>query len=165
MTLELIEVPVTVEDVIRILQMYKPSAQKIFRNKVNLAFSREKKEILFEIPAPGNFYSKKVVYYQLSYRVLGLEELLKPVALLRLVDEWIELLDVDEAEAIFWRYINHDFEPIVDELDWRIKYKTLSFEEIAKKMNTDPKCVWRYCRRALAKILSYVNQEVSDLEG
>jgi hypothetical protein len=160
---ELIEVPVTVEDVIRILQMYKPSAQKIFRNKVNLAFSREKKEILFEIPAPGNFYSKKVVYYQLGYRVLGLEELIRPVALLRLVDEWIELLDVDEAEAVFWRYVNHDFERDLD--DNIRRYATLSYEEIAKKMNTDPKCVWRYCRRALAKILSYVNQEVSDLEG
>ena len=154
MTVELIEVPVTVEDVIRILQMYKPSAQKIFRNKVNLAFSREKKEILFEIPASGNFYSKKVVYYQLSYRVLGLEELIRPVALLRLVDEWIELLDVDEAEAVFWRYVNHDFERDLD--DNIRRYATLSYEEIAKKMNTDPKCVWRFCQRALNKIVESV---------
>jgi len=153
-TVELIEVPVTVEDVIRILQMYKPSAQKIFRNKVNLAFSREKKEILFEIPASGNFYSKKVVYYQLSYRVLGLEELIRPVALLRLVDEWIELLDVDEAEAVFWRYVNHDFERDLD--DNIRRYATLSYEEIAKKMNTDPKCVWRFCQRALNKIVESV---------
>lgn len=164
MTVELIEVPVTVEDVIRILQSYKACAQRVFRNKVNLAFSREKKEILFEIPAAGNFYSKKVAYYQLSYRVLGLEELLKPVALIKLVDTWIEkVLSPEEAEVLFWRFINHDFER--EMYDRMKKYVTLSYMEIARRMQKDDRTVWRICKRALAKILRHVNEKVSNLGG
>ena len=86
------EVPLTENDIINILQKYKPAAMKVFRNRVNLYFDRSKKEIKLEIPCGGGFYSKKVVYYQLNYKVLGLEELIKPVLILKLVDKWIEFI-------------------------------------------------------------------------
>lgn len=146
------QLPLTADDVIDILQSYKPAAMKVFRNKVNLFFDPVDKEIKFEIPS-GGYYSKKVVYHQLSYRVLKLEELIKPVYILRLVDEWIEMLTVKQAEVIFWRYINHDFEPVADETDWRIRYKTLSSLEISKKLNLKRQTVDDYANRAIARIL------------
>lgn len=149
---------VEMEDIIDILQRYKPSAQKIFRNKVNLEFSRQKKEIMFEIPCSGNYYSKKIVYEQMNYRVLELEELLVPATILKLVDGWIEILTCVQAEAVFWRYINHDFEVSLDERDWRIRYKTLSYEKIGEKMDRDVRAVWEALRRGMRKILDCVNE-------
>jgi len=154
------EVPITTEDVIRILQKYKPAAMKVFHNKVNLYFDREKKEIMFEIPCTGGYYSKKVVYHQLSYKVLGLEELIKPVYILRLVDEWIEALSERQAEAIFWRCINHDFEVAADVSDWRIQFKTLSYEQIAERMGCSPQKVYIHVKKGLGKILKMCNNEL-----
>jgi len=124
----------------------------VFRNRVNLYFDRSKKEIKLEIPCGGGFYSKKVVYYQLNYKVLGLEELIKPVLILKLVDKWIEELTCVEAEALFWRFINHDFEYQLDFSDWRIRYRTLSYEEIATKMKIKKQDVWKAVQRALKKL-------------
>lgn len=155
------EAQITTEEVIRILQQYKPAAMKIFRNKVNLYFNREKKEIMFEIPCSGGYYSKKVVYYQLNYKVLGLEELIKPVYILRLVDEWIEALSGRQAEAIFWRFINHDFEVAADVSDWRIQFKTLSYEQIAERMGCSPQKVYIHVKKGLEKILEMCNNELS----
>jgi hypothetical protein len=152
-----VEIAVTADDVIEILQRYKPAAQKVFRGKVNLSFCRDKKEILFEIPSTGNFSDKHVVYKQISYRTLGLEELIVPVAILRLVDGWIEALSCPQAEGIFWRYINHDFEIALDEGDWRIRYKTLSYEKIAEKMGVDVKTVWIFIQRGLKNIVRLAN--------
>ncbi len=151
------EAPITVEDTIQILQQYKPAVMKVFRNKVNLYFDRERKEIRLEIPT-GGFYCKKVVYYQLSYRVLGLEELIKPVTILKLVDEWFEMLSPRQAEALFWRYVNHDFETVADIQDWRIRYKTLSYEQIAERMDCTPQTVYEYVKQGLKKIVKICNR-------
>jgi len=151
------EVPLTENDIINILQKYKPAAQKVFRGKVNLWFDRKAKEIQFEIPAMGTFYDKDIVYKQLNYKILGLDKLIPYVYTLKLVDEWIEKLSPRQAEAIFWRYINHDFEISLDKMDWRIKYKTLSYEEIARRMGSDVKNVWLGVKRALKKITDFSN--------
>lgn len=164
MTTQIVEkicqaVPLEVDDIISLLQAYKPAAMKVFRNKVNLFFDRQTKEIKFEIPCHGGYYLKKVIYYQLGYRVLGLDELIVPVYILRLVDEWIErVLTPVEAEIVFHRFIDHDFEWDVDPRDWRLRYRTLDYREIAKRMNMDEVTVWRTCKRALNKILMHVNQ-------
>lgn len=148
--------PLEVRDVIQLLQAYKPAVMKVFRNQVHLYWDREAKEIKWEIPPRGAFYSKKVVYHQLSYRVLGLEELIRPVWILRTVDEWIELLPPEEAEALFWKYVNHDFERNPDR---PYRYETLSYDEIAQRMGTTKQRVWRLVRRGLGKILEAVNNE------
>ncbi|MEM4546830.1 MAG: sigma factor-like helix-turn-helix DNA-binding protein [Nitrososphaerota archaeon] len=143
-----------VDDVIRVLQMYKPAAQKVFRGKVNLFFDREKKEILFEISIGGGFYDKDIVYKKLSYKTLGLEDLLPCVYTLRLVDGWIEELEPAEAEVLFWKYINHDFEKRT--LDSRF-YEGLSFEEISERMGISKVQAWRLARKAIRKILDMID--------
>ena len=105
----------------------------------------------------GTFYDKDIVYKQLNYKILGLDKLIPYVYTLKLVDEWIEKLSPRQAEAIFWRYINHDFEISLDKMDWRIKYKTLSYEEIARRMGSDVKNVWLGVKRALKKITDFSN--------
>lgn len=164
MTLELLRVPSSAEEVIEILQSYKGAAQVLFRSKVNLSFDRQTKEIQFEIPPAGEYYLKKVSCHQLGYRVPKLESLIEPAALIKLVDTWIEkVLSPEEAEVLFWRFINHDFER--EMYDRMKKYVTLSYMEIARRMQKDDRTVWRICKRALAKILRHVNEKVSNLGG
>lgn len=142
-----------VDDVIRVLQMYKPAAQKIFRGKVNFSFDREKKEILFEISLGGGFYSRDIMYRRFSFKVLEPEDLLPCVRVLRLVDSWLEELESAEAEVLFWKYINHDFEKRT--LDSKF-YEGLSFEEIGEKMGISKVQVWRLAKKAIRKIMNMV---------
>jgi len=152
----------TTEDVIQLLQSYKVAAQKLFRSPVHLSFDRSRKEIVFEIPAVGGSISKKVALYQLAYRPLKIEEALPYLYTIKVVDEWIEkLLSPTEAEAIFWRYINHDFEFLLDERRPRsLTFKTLSYEEIQQKMNLKSRIsVYRLIKRGLTKIVKQLNRE------
>ncbi|WP_129408071.1 sigma factor-like helix-turn-helix DNA-binding protein [Marinitoga lauensis] len=73
------------------------------------------------------------------------------LVIIKVVEEWLELLTSHEKEVIFWRYINHDFERTLNK---KMKYKTLSYAEIAKKMNLDRKCIWRIEKKAFKKILA-----------
>lgn len=147
----------TAEDVIDVLQLYKLAAIRIFRTTVHLYFDREAKEIKFDIPAPGGYYSKKVAVHQLRYRVLRVEDLIEPAYIIKLVDSWIERLSIRQAEAIFWRYINHDFELLLDPPGRRRRYKTLTYEEIAERMQCSKQDVYIYTRRALVNIVEWVN--------
>jgi len=152
----------TTEDVIRFLQSYKVAAQKLFRSPVHLSFDRARKEIVFEIPTVGGSISKKVALYQLAYRTLQIEEALPYLYTIKVVDEWIEkLLTSMEAEALFWRYINHDFEFLLDERRPRpIIFKTLSYEEIQQKMNLNSRVlVYRLIKKGLTKIVRHLNEE------
>ncbi|MCD6177371.1 MAG: RNA polymerase subunit sigma-24, partial [Candidatus Cloacimonetes bacterium] len=52
---------------------------------------------------------------------------------IRRVEYWLNQLPIRQREAIFWRIINHDFEPCNSVECLGLKYKTLSYREIAKR--------------------------------
>jgi len=63
-----------------------------------------------------------------------------------------------EAEALFYRYIQHDFEKADVEFEFTtgMVWKTLSWGQIAKKMGVTREAVREYVNRALDKILDIV---------
>lgn len=152
------ETTLKAEDIIEILQMYKPAIQKLFRKPVALYFDRTKKEIGIEAPGSGLLFTLSLAK-KMGFKEPCLEELVRAGVVVRIVDEWITQLPLQQAEAIFHRYINHDFEPVADESDWRIRYKTLSYREIAKKMNISLRRAYVLVQRGLRGILRYANGE------
>jgi hypothetical protein len=146
------------EDVIEILQMYKPAIQKLFRRHVALYFDRNHKEIGIEVPGGGLPFTTSFTT-KLGYREPRMEELVRAGTIVKVVDEWLEQLSTQQAEAVFWRYICHDFELVADESDWRIRYKTLSYREIAQKMGISLRRAYVLVQRGLRGILRYANGE------
>ena len=151
------------EDVIEILQMYKPAIQKLFRGQVALFFDRARKEIGIEVPGSGLLFASSFAK-RTGFREPYLGELVRAGAVVRIVDEWITQLPLQQAEAIFHRYINHDFEPVADESDWRIRYKTLSYREIAQKMGISLRRAYVLVQRGLRGILRYEEARVRRCE-
>ena len=132
-------------DIIRLLVMYKPAVQKIFHGQVLLSWDREKKEIQLEIPCTGNYYSKEALAHT-NFHKLNLDELIPAVVLMKTVDDWMDLLTPQEAEALFLRFVD------VDHKGLHHGYKLMSYKEIGKKMGMDKKTVWEHVQRALVKI-------------
>jgi len=126
-------------DIIRLLVMYKPAVQKIFHGQVLLSWDREKKEIQLEIPCTGNYYSKEALAHT-NFHKRNLDELIPAVVLMKTVDDWMDLLTMQEAEALFLRFVDVDH------------HQLMSYKEIGKKMGLDKKTVWEHVQRALVKI-------------
>ena len=131
-------------DIIRLLVMYKPAVQKIFHGQVLLSWDREKKEIQLEIPCTGNYYSKEALAHT-NFHKRNLDELIPAVVLMKTVDDWMDLLTMQEAEALFLRFVDVDHKGLH-------QLKLMSYKEIGKKMGLDKKTVWEHVQRALAKI-------------
>jgi len=151
------ELPVTRKDIIEILQRYKSAWCKIFRRNVHLDFKEGEIQVYAE-PA-GTRYDKNIVLKQVNFRALGLEELLPELYIVKLVEEWLEQLSSREKEAVFWRYINHDFEPatVEQEINFHLRFKTLSEYKIAQKMQISRSTLQEYIEKALRKIERFIN--------
>ena len=151
------ELPVTRKDIIEILQRYKSAWCKIFRKNVHLDFKEGEIQVYAE-PA-GTRYDKNIVLKQVNFRALGLEELLSELYIVKLVEEWMEQLTPREREALFWRYIQHDFEPapVEQEINWGLRYKTLPERVIAQKMSISRSSLRDYLNSGLQKILRHVS--------
>ncbi|NUU96743.1 sigma factor-like helix-turn-helix DNA-binding protein [Marinitoga sp. 1138] len=147
------EIQITEEDIILILQKYKPALQKIMGKQVNLDFYDD--EIHVQEKFKSDEFGKIKSFGAL--KVKDFNEMLKngyskdfvdALVIIKVVEDWLKILTTHEKEVIFWRYINHDFER---NKKW---FKTLSYFEIGEKMKLDKKTVWRIEKRALKKILN-----------
>ncbi len=146
------ELPVTKKDVVWVLQRYKPAWAKILRRPIVLDF--ENGEIKVYESGGGVLFDKDIALNKIDYRALGLEELLPHLYVIKLVEEWFEELSEREREVLFWRYINHDYEmpDIADEVNDGMRYKTLPYRFIAKKLGMSVSAVWKCAQNALEKI-------------
>ena len=148
------EIQFTEEDIIIILQRYKSALQKIMGKQVNLDFYDD--EIHVQEKFKSDEFGKIKSFGAL--KVKDFNEMLKDgyskdfvdaLVIIKVVEDWLKILTTHEKKVIFWRYINHDFEKD------KKYYKTLSYEQIGKRLGIDKKCVWRICKRALRKILDF----------
>ena len=73
---------------------------------------------------------------------------------IRRIEYWLKILPLRQREAIFWRIINHDYEKasVYDETNEQLRYKTLSYQEIANKMNINKKNVRKLVLKALENL-------------
>jgi len=150
------------QNIIRKLQLYKLAWQKIFQGRqVNLGF--ENGEITIELSTRNSSFivDKKAVHqFNFSSPLLPEEyhKLAKWWKLIQEVDAWLEQLSPREREAIFWKYIQHDFEQcsVYDEINTGMIWQTLSERQIAEKMGIARTTLQEYIDRALEKIKKFV---------
>jgi len=73
------------------------------------------------------------------------------------VEDWLEKLPLMEREAIFWRYINHDFERTKRRYD--VIWKTLSYREIGLRMGISKRKVQKLVKNGIRKIIGFLEDE------
>lgn len=124
--------------IIRTLQLYKPSWQILLNKKIHLGFQDGEIQVLVGYPDEAWSVDKEVVHnFNFASPLLPSEFHKKVEAwqTIKKVDTWMDLLNIQEREALFWRFINHDFElPSLQQEMAGLYYKTLSEREIASKM-------------------------------
>lgn len=132
----------TRDDVLRLLRTYRRSAAVVFRGRVILSFSFDKKCILHEME-DGGLFDKTVVYERINYKKIGLPELEEYVRHLKKVDEWIEnVLKLFEAAVLFYLYI--------DKPRW-------NYCELSQKWGVSRKVIKHLENCAIYSILQYEN--------
>lgn len=150
------EIKITEEDIILILQKYKPALQKIMGKQVNLDFYDD--EIHVQEKFKSDEFGKIKSFGAL--KVKDFNEMLKngyskdfvdSLVIIKVVEDWLKILTTHEKEVIFWRYINHDFEKD------KKYYKTISYEKIGEKLNITKVGVYKLIKKALKKIKHYNN--------
>ncbi|WP_129410089.1 RNA polymerase subunit sigma-70 [Marinitoga lauensis] len=156
------EMPVSKKDIIHYLQQYKKSIQDVFSQVVHLYFENGKIQFEYSLYSVRYETIKRKVNRVRDFNSLAKEgyptHLIKAFAIINLIEFWLYSpkinLSVVEREALFWFYINHDFEYYGK---FNKRYKTLSLSQIAKKMNIKKSEVKRYIDKAMHKILKYNN--------
>ncbi len=150
---EIKEIPLTEDDIVDILLRYKPALSKIFRQSVDLEIDDEGE--IHAFTTAGGMSLEPIV--NTSIKAVGLEELKAPVAVVKLVENWMKDLTVQQRKALFYRYIDHDmrrgYPEYLDRDDWRVKYHTRSERQVAKVMGITRDSVREYIRRGIRKIL------------
>jgi DNA-directed RNA polymerase specialized sigma24 family protein len=70
------------------------------------------------------------------------------------IEWWLSHISEREREAIFWRFINHDFEPApyYQQSNLALRWKTLSYQEIADRMGITKTGVYLLVQAGLEKI-------------
>ena len=147
------EAPLTENDIVEVLLRYKPALAKIFQSPVDLEIDDSGEIHVFT--TSGGVSLEPIV--NTSIKVVGLEELKVPAAIVKLVDEWMKNLTVQQRKVLFYRYIDHDmksgYPEYLDRDDWRVKYHTRSERQVAKIMGVSRNTVRSYIQRALRQIL------------
>jgi hypothetical protein len=136
----------------------------------SLHLSIQSKEIHITQKEAPIKYDDILVDRSISINALNIDEaeekIKRSLLLVRLVEGFVEMLTVCESEVVFHRYINHDFEKpksfweqVACCENGKMKYKTLSYEKIANKMNI-PKSTCKDIRdRSIQKIIDNLNCE------
>ncbi len=143
--------------IIRILQAYKGAWARLFKPQgqtIHLCWNREKKEIEIEAHPGGPVIDKDGFLHKAYRQLWDVKHLAPSLLTIYTVEKWLSILTTEEAEAIFWRYINHDWEKssVEEEANGMPHYRTLSYREIAIKMGVSHAQVRNLCDRALWKI-------------
>jgi hypothetical protein len=141
--------------IVKELQKYKSYWQYILDKKIHLDFvDGEIKIILARSPGGYVVLSKQSMNRPEVLDRLTIEKKRRVWNKIRRIEYWLKQLSLREREAIFWRYIQHDFEPspYYQQNNLALKWKTLSWEEIAKKMRVSVAAVREYVDRGLEKI-------------
>ena len=150
---EIKEIPLTEDDIVDILLRYKPALAKIFRQSVDLEIDEEGE--IHAFTTAGGMSLEPIV--NTSIKAVGLEELKAPVAIVKLVEERMKNLTVQQRKALFYRYIDHDmrrgYPEYLDKDDWRVKYHTRSLSQVAKKLEVKKQSAQALIERALKRIL------------
>lgn len=145
----------TSEYIIKELQRYKSYWQYILDKKIHLDFvDGEIKIILARSPGGYVVLSKQSMNRPEVLDRLTIEKKRRVWNKIRRIEYWLKQLSLREREAIFWRYIQHDFEPspYYQQNNLALKWKTLSWEEIAKKMGISKTGVYYLTQAGLEKI-------------
>jgi hypothetical protein len=145
--------------IVKELQKYKSYWQYILDKKIHLDFvDGEIKIILARSPGGYVVLSKQSMNRPEVLDRLTIEKKRRVWNKIRRIEYWLKQLSLREREAIFWRYIQHDFEPspYYQQNNLALKWKTLSWEEIAKKMRVSVAAVREYVDRGLSKIQELV---------
>jgi len=144
--------------VIRELQNYKGYWQIVLGRPVHLEFRDGHIEVLAR--APGSdivFVVDRYAIKTFDFDAFDDEVLQKKKEAwqkIRRIEGALSILDDKEREVLFWRYINHDFEPatITQEVNEGLLYKTLSYSEIADKMRMRRQRVHECAKIAIEKV-------------
>ena len=149
------ELLLTEDDIIDILQQYKPSLSKIFQKPVILSVDEEGD--IHVSTSVGQMSLEPIV--NTSLKVVSVEELKRPVAIVKLVEEWWEVLTPQQRKAIFYRYVDHsNTQYKLDVDDFRIKYNAKSEREAARLLNVSKTTLREIVDRALKKIVRWINE-------
>lgn len=142
------EVELTRDDVIRILRGYRHAAMVVMEGYVTLDFDIEKKEILIFKSLNSERYT--FVLTKERYVKQDIINKASASAWMRVVHEWLTLLDTDEAACVFYKYISGE--------RW-------SYSEIGARLGLAFWQVQRKCAKAIAKILWYNRKKCQEEEG
>ncbi|ABR31314.1 RNA polymerase subunit sigma-24 [Thermosipho melanesiensis] len=135
------------------LQRYKSYWQALLKRKIHLNFINGEIKIQFTLPnGVLVIFNKNAMRTPEVLDRLTIEKKRRMWNKIRRTEYWLQLLSLRQREAIFWRIINHDFEPCNSVECSGLKYKTLSYREIAKKMDLNEKTVWTYVQEGIEKI-------------
>lgn len=140
--------------IVKELQKYKSYWQGVLGKKVHLDFKDGEIQVLIALPSGTVVFNKQS---RSSAKIFDESIIVKKQRMwhkIMQIEWWLENLSKREREAIFWRFIQHDFEPSPyhQENNLSLKWKTLSWEEIAKKMRVSVAAVREYVDRGLEKI-------------
>lgn len=132
------EVILTRDDVIRIFRGYRRAAMIVMEGYVTLDFDVENKEILIFKALNSERYT--FVLTKERYIKQDILNKASASAWMRVVHEWLTLLENDEAACVFYKYICGE--------RW-------SYSEIGARLGIAWWQVQRKCATAISKILRY----------
>lgn len=148
----------TTNYVIEELQRYKGYWQGVLDKKVHLDFKDGEIQVLIALPSGTVVFNKQS---RSSAKIFDESIIVKKQRMwhkIMQIERWLENLTKREREAIFWRFIQHDFEQCNSVECLGLKYKTLSYREISKRMGLNEKTVWVYVQYGLEKIGDFVER-------
>lgn len=144
--------------IVKELQRYKSYWQYLLGKKVHLDYKENEIDVIIALPRDDGIRvdRKNITNYMLNPN--DIKKKRRVWNKIRRVEYWLRQLTKRQREAVFWRYINHDFEQCNSVECLGLKYKTLSYREISKRMGLNEKTVWVYVQYGLEKIGDFVER-------
>lgn len=134
------------------LQRYKSYWQIVLGRKVYLRFEANEIQVIASIPG-SIFAADRYAIKQFNFDYFNLQEKKEAWQKIQMIELWLSELTPKQKEAIFYRIMDHDFELNENEFsDLSLKWKTLSYGEIAQRMHVSKSTVFDYVHTALEKI-------------
>ncbi len=142
------------EYIIGLLQSYQPAWSKLLGQRVFLEWKNNEIQIILS-------RGRSIPIIEASKRIrkdLNWQEIYGYLWIIKTVDNILKQLTPREAEAMFYRFIQHDFEIADAEFGFTtgMVWKTLSWDKIAQRMKVSRETARDYVNRALDKILNVV---------
>lgn len=140
--------------IVKELQKYKSYWQGVLDKKIHLDFKDGEIQVLIALPAGTVVFNKQS---RSSAKIFDESIIVKKQRMwhkIMQIERWLENLSKREREAIFWRFIQHDFEPApyYQQSNLALRWKTLSYQEIADRMGITKTGVYLLVQAGLEKI-------------